>query len=110
LLVLADHVHLAAILRTNPRGGVRISLGPAPNNGVVLRHPGVSKFHAWLEPIEEGSVQIVEPGSSNGTWVNDVRLQRRVHVEARSRDRIQFCSVKAVLWSLHALWVSQHGD
>jgi hypothetical protein len=106
---LENHVYIAAILRgKGSLGGQRVSLGRAPNNGVVLRHPTVSKFHAWLEPTGEDTVQIVDPGSSNGTSVNGVRAQSRVAVEARPRDRIRFGSVETVLWSPKVLWASQN--
>ncbi|MGH7440542.1 MAG: FHA domain-containing protein [Polyangiaceae bacterium] len=111
-LLLEEHLHFAALIRARGRasslGGPRVSLGRAPNNGVVLRDPSVSKFHAWLEPTDDGSVKIIDPGSTNGTSVNEVPLQTRVPVEARSRDRIRFGHVETVLWSPHALWAAQN--
>ena len=113
LSVLAEGTYFAVVIRSKGRassalpGGQRVSLGRAANNGVVLRHPSVSKFHAWLEPTDGGAVTIVDPGSTNGTAVNDVSLRSRAPVEARSRDRLRFGDVEAVLWSPHALWMSQ---
>ena len=110
-LDLEGYIHFAAVLRgRGPVGVQRVSLGRAPNNGVVLRHPSVSKFHAWVAPTGEDMVEIVDPGSSNGTWVNGVRVQTRIAVKARSRDRIRFGSVETVLWSPRALWASQNPD
>jgi hypothetical protein len=114
LSIPGEGLHFAVVIRGSRRAsaglpqGRRVSLGRAANNGVVLRHPSVSKFHAWLEPTDDRTVMIVDPGSTNGTSVNDVSLRSRAPVEARSRDRLRFGDVEAVLWSPHALWRSQH--
>jgi hypothetical protein len=107
LRVLEKGPHFAALLRSKG-GAARISLGRAPNNDVVLRHTSVSKFHASLEPTGEGTIKIVDTGSTNKTAVNDVAVRSRVAVEARSGDRLSFGNVDAVLWSPRALWASQH--
>jgi hypothetical protein len=116
LPALEKAIHFAAILRSKsgtgkgPIGPQRISLGRATNNDVVLRHTSVSKFHASLEPMDDGTVKIVDTGSTNRTSVNDVTLPSRAPVEARSGDRLRFGSVEAILWSPRALWASQHDD
>ena len=114
LLILEKGPHFAALLRSKgesaggPLGPGQISLGRAPNNDLVLRHPSVSKFHASLEPGDDGTVKIVDTASTNHTSVNGVPLESRVPVLARSGDRLHFGDVETVLWSPRALWTSQH--
>ncbi len=114
LRILEKGLHVAAILRSKSgagadlRGGQRVSVGRATNNDVVLRHTSVSKFHASVELVDEGTVRLIDTGSTNQTAMNDVPLPSRSPVEARSGDRLTFGSVEAILWSPRALWASQH--
>lgn len=52
-----------------------VSLGRANTNDIVLYDVRISRNHAWLE-CGEGGVVIVDMGSSNGTRVNGVRIER----------------------------------
>lgn len=116
LRILEKGPHFAALLRSRgeatsgPLGAGQIALGRAPNNDIVLRHTSVSKFHASLEPCDDGTVKIVDTASTNQTSVNGVPLESRVPVQARSGDRLHFGNVETVLWSPRALWASQHQD
>ena len=57
---------------------------------MVVDEPSVSRTHARLEPRPDGVYRIVDLGSSNGTFVNGVRLQSGpVH----NGDRVQFGNV-----------------
>lgn len=50
-----------------------VTLGRAANNDIVIDHPGISKFHAYLRCI--GSQwSLSDANSSNGTSVNGARL------------------------------------
>lgn len=52
----------------------RHTLGRADDNDLVLHHPEVSRHHARFEPA--GSAwRLVDLGSTNGTWVNGVRVE-----------------------------------
>jgi hypothetical protein len=116
LPLLEKGPHFAAIIRRQPGtspgpgGAHRISLGRTANNDIVLRHSSVSKFHASLEPTEDGTIQIVDNASTNKTTLNGTELESRTPFEARSGDRVVFGSVETVLWSPRALWESQHED
>lgn len=50
-----------------------ITIGRAPNNDVVIPHPAVSKFHAYLSE-ESGGYRVCDGGSANGTVVDGVSL------------------------------------
>lgn len=49
-------------------------IGRAPDVGLVLDHPGVSRRHAELR-VDEDRVTLADLGSVNGTWVDEVRLE-----------------------------------
>jgi hypothetical protein len=57
-----------ATLRASP-----VTVGRAEDNDLVLADPEVSRHHARLEPDGKGW-RAVDLGSTNGTWVNGVRL------------------------------------
>ena len=50
-----------------------VTVGRAEDNDLVLGDPEVSRHHARLEPDGQGW-RAVDLGSTNGTWVNGVRL------------------------------------
>ena len=50
--------------------GKRLTLGRDQKNGVVLGDPNVSRFHAELVRHDDGSVELVDLGSRNGTRLN----------------------------------------
>jgi len=62
--------------------GVGFSLEPGetvvgrdPDAGIRLRDSGVSRRHARLVFSEDGDLLVCDLGSTNGTFVNDVRVQ-----------------------------------
>jgi hypothetical protein len=55
-------------LRSRP-----VTVGRADDNDLVLANPEVSRHHARLEPGSDGW-SAIDLGSTNGTWVNGVRL------------------------------------
>jgi pSer/pThr/pTyr-binding forkhead associated (FHA) protein len=50
--------------------------------------PGVSRLHAVLIPESDGAWAILDPGSENGTHVNDVEIPTDQRVRLRDGDRI----------------------
>lgn len=58
------------------RGGVRIGRGP--RNDLVLRLDAVSRNHARISQDEGKGFVITDEGSTNGTFVNDVRVNEAV--------------------------------
>ena len=63
----------------------RLTIGRAEDNDVVLSDMLVSRRHAELRPSADGSFQLVDLGSDNGTFVNGRRIQ---HAELESLDVI----------------------
>ncbi|MBI5511708.1 MAG: FHA domain-containing protein [Deltaproteobacteria bacterium] len=60
--------------KTNSPGFV--SIGRTENNDIVINDVSVSKFHAFCRLNGDGSVVILDSGSSNGTFVNDIAVPR----------------------------------
>jgi hypothetical protein len=50
--------------------------------------PGVSRLHAVLIPELDGSWAVIDPGSENGTLVNDKEIATGVRVPLHDGDRI----------------------
>lgn len=57
-----------------------VRIGRAPDNDIVLESPAVSRYHARIEYGPQGDAQVVDGGSTNGTFLNgeSVRDSRRV--------------------------------
>jgi hypothetical protein len=73
----------------NPFKGM-ITIGRAANNDVVVEHPTVSKFHAFLRSSDDGAWQLVDAGSSNGTFLRLRRLDAQTPADVHDGDEIAF--------------------
>jgi hypothetical protein len=51
-------------------------IGRAPGNDVVLPDLAVSSQHCRIRPAEEGGFELLDLGSTNGTFVNEKRVDR----------------------------------
>ena len=52
--------------------------------------PGISRLHAVLIPEPDGTWAILDPGSENGTLVNDAEIATDRRVPLRDGDRVHF--------------------
>lgn len=82
----------------------RVSVGRATNKDIVLRHPNVSKLHAWFEVDESGGIYVADAGSSNGTFLNHARLPSRELTPVDAGHHLRFGSVEAVVYGAGPLW------
>lgn len=87
---------------TKPFAG-KVSVGRARNNDIVLRHPTVSKFHAWFE-IEDGQVRVADARSKNHTWIAGEPLPVNEPRALPAGVEIRFGRVLALVVSADALW------
>ncbi len=62
----------------------RITIGRDSSNDMVIDHPLVSKLHAEIVK-EEGKTFVIDRNSTNGTWVNGIRIKRH---QLQELDRI----------------------
>ncbi|MFZ5446677.1 MAG: sigma 54-interacting transcriptional regulator [Myxococcota bacterium] len=69
-----------------PLGGGTVVIGAAEGVKVLLADPKVSRLHAELE-LDDGGVWLRDLGSSNGTWVDSLRVDR-VRFEQDGRFRV----------------------
>lgn len=53
-----------------------ITIGRTSNHDIVISDVEVSKFHAFFREAG-GGFELLDAGSSNGTWVGEERLQKR---------------------------------
>ena len=72
----------------------RYAIGRDTQNNIVIADEGISPFHAEIR-IEGDQVFISDTGSTNGTFVNGKRIQRRT--ELRSADVISIHTVQLML-------------
>lgn len=82
-----------------------VSVGRAPTHDIVLRHPSVSKLHAFIRSNPELSVE--DAGSLNQTLVNGKRVEQSQLLN--DGDVIKFGAVQALVCSPVSLWNAVHG-
>jgi transcriptional regulator with AAA-type ATPase domain len=61
--------------RVHHIGEQPVSVGGAADNAIVLSDRAVSQYHCRIEPSSRG-VSIRDLGSTNGTWVDGLRIRR----------------------------------
>lgn len=66
-----------------------ISIGRASDNAIVLSDAGISSRHARLQMSKDGPM-VSDLGSTNGTWVNGIRLAPNAPTLLRAGDKIRF--------------------
>lgn len=107
-LIRSDRFYVAPLRKRSVEESFRdrVSVGRAVDKDVVLRHPNVSKLHAWFELDEHGGVFIADADSSNGTWLNHQRLPPRELTQLNAGQHLRFGSVEAIVCNAAALWHS----
>ena len=84
-----------------------VSVGRGDYNDIVLKHPTVSSYHAWLECDEDDAFYLADAGSRNATYLNDEKLDGRL-TKLHEGDLIRFGSVQAVCCHPGTLWEAIH--
>ena len=64
-----------AVRKVQATFGNMITVGRTSNCDVVIRDVTVSKFHAFFRIASDGSVELGDAGSRNGTWVGKTKLE-----------------------------------
>src|SRR5579863_2285825 len=73
------------LLKEVPLGGRPVTIGRAPDNDVAIDNLAMSNYHARVYS-EAGQLVIEDLNSLNGTFVNDMRVERGT---LRDGDKIQ---------------------
>lgn len=77
-----------------------ITLGRTQNNDVMLDHDSVSRFHAYFQQDPHSGVwHVVDAESSNGTFLEGVRLAPKRPAPLVDRARMKFGHVEVQFFS-----------
>ncbi|MHC4916179.1 MAG: FHA domain-containing protein, partial [Planctomycetota bacterium] len=79
-----------------PPGDVVFIVGRAPNSGIVITDPLVSRQHCRIERIN-GRYRVVDLGSHNGTYLNDERMPKNSDREISFGDVVRIGESELVL-------------
>jgi hypothetical protein len=82
--------------RTIELDGRALTIGRAPDNGLVLRDGRASRHHARID-TRRGSLVLTDLGSTNGSWVNDRRVES---VALGEGDRLRIGTTTLVIESV----------
>ena len=66
-----------AVLREIPLGTRPVTIGRAPDNDIPVDNLAVSNYHARIY-FEAGSLVVEDLNSLNGSFLNDIRVERAV--------------------------------
>src|SRR5262249_17250671 len=64
-----------SVLKEVPLGSRPVTMGRAPDNDVAIDNLAVSNYHARVY-VEAGSLVVEDLNSLNGTFLNDMRVER----------------------------------
>ena len=76
-----------------------VTVGRDPSSDIHVDNPGVSRDHFRFEAIEDGTYQVVDLGSANGTFVNEQMVNTTA---LNNNDVIRF--------GKYTLWVGYEKD
>jgi ABC transport system ATP-binding/permease protein len=77
--MIGESIHVDTPVSSAPlnlAGQDRITIGRAPDNHIVLKHPGVSRYHAVIERLGKRT-RITDLHSDNGVYINNQHVKNR---------------------------------
>ena len=80
-----------------------ITIGRTSNHDVTIADVEVSKFHALIREAR-GGLELLDAGSSNGTWVMERRLKPREAYLLQSGDTLRFGRLRFIYCDAGACW------
>ncbi|MDF1823987.1 MAG: FHA domain-containing protein [Verrucomicrobiales bacterium] len=72
-----------------PEGSGSYTVGRLAENDITIQHDSVSDLHARIEAVGRTGVDLIDCGSSNGTFVNGEKVER---CPLKNGDEIRFAS------------------
>ncbi len=75
-----------------------ITVGRTPNNDVQVPHQSVSRFHVFFRDDPDGWI-ICDPGSKNGTFVDNRKLITRAETNVASDAAVQLGDILGTFYS-----------
>lgn len=76
--------------RAGANASPHILVGRSRDNDLWIDDAEVSKHHARFRVLAGGALELTDPGSTNGTFVNDKRLDKDAPTVVRTNDSIRF--------------------
>jgi hypothetical protein len=83
-----------------------VSIGRTSNSDVVIPDLSVSRFHAFLKPLEDGRFQLQDAGSVNGSAINGDAVPRQGSgppMDLKSGDNVRLGRVELTFLDADAL-------
>ncbi|MEP7212178.1 MAG: FHA domain-containing protein [Acidobacteriota bacterium] len=84
----------AVVKKLEMTEGRRISVGRTIENGLTIDEPSVSKIHASLMFNASRKLVVADTGSTNGTFISDVRIPYGKAIELGPTDKLKFGTVE----------------
>lgn len=69
-----------------------IGVGRTPNLDICIPRHGVSKFHAYFSVGGDGTYQLTDKDSKNGTFVGGIRLTQGVPATVPNNTEVRFAA------------------
>ena len=64
------------------------TVGRSQENNIVITDEKVSRTHLQMVQDDNGNVSVIDLGSTNGTYVNGIRITGETHLKASDEVRI----------------------
>lgn len=74
-----------------------LGIGRNTANQIILKHPTVSNFHAALQLLSDGRLELADRTAANGTYVNGALLGTGGKSAVNDGDRLRFGDVELFL-------------
>lgn len=94
---------LAIALEPVVRDGTQITLGRSASCDLVIEEGTVSQVHLVFRQAPDGWT-VEDPGSTNGSWLEGVRLEKAVAQKLADGARLQAAQVLFTFASSSGLW------
>jgi len=94
---------LAIALEPVVRDSPQITLGRSPSCDLVVEEGTVSQIHLVFRQAEDGWT-VEDPGSTNGSWLDGVRLEKAVRHRLAEGARLQTAQVLFTFSSSAGVW------
>ena len=75
-----------------------ITIGRGPENKMIIDEPEISRLHAMVRIDSLGKLWIIDK-STNGTYINGVRIASNVPVPVSRKDDVSFAKVRHLDWT-----------
>ena len=93
-------------VRTERSVGHLVTVGRTSNNDIAIPDLSVSRFHAFMKPLDDGRFQIQDANSTNVTTVNGTSVPAQGNgpsMDLKSGDNVRLGQVELTFLSAQAL-------